>query len=68
MLSVKTCELSLVQALDDREHGGVDEADAGMWIALAQLSDTGVVGRLDVLDGVGAILDVCKERNQNSRI
>ena len=61
-------QLRLVEALDDRQHRGVDKAHAGVRVPVADLPNARVVRRMEVLHGVRAGLDVGQEREQNARI
>jgi hypothetical protein len=55
---IQGSELGLVEALDDGEDGGVDEADVGVGVTVAKVTDADVVLRLKVFDQVGAGGDV----------
>jgi len=47
---VERGQLWLPQALDHRENGGVDEADAQVGVGAQQLSDPGIIGHLELLN------------------
>lgn len=61
-------QLGLVQALDYREDSRVYEADVGISIAVADLSDPTIILRQHVLHQVGAVRNVIQESNQNPRV
>ena len=54
----------LVEALDNREHRGVDKPDIGIGIAIAQLANSPVVVGDQSFHAVGAGNDVVKEGNE----
>ncbi len=64
MASIERRELRLPEALDDREHRRVHEADICVGVAVAQLADPRVVGADQVYDPVRAHLDVGEQRDE----
>ena len=64
---VKRRELRFVQPLDDCQHRGVHEADVGVGVALAELTNPAVIFGDWVDDAKATSLDVFKERNEHGR-
>jgi hypothetical protein len=44
MAAVERRELRLIEPLGDRQHGGVDEADVGVGVPIAELRDAAMIG------------------------
>ncbi len=64
--AIERRELRLVKAFDDREEGGIDEADVGVGVSIAELPDAGVVRRQEVGDDIGTRFDVAEQCDQNA--
>jgi len=65
---VQRGQLGLVEALDDGQDSRVHEANVGIGIAVAELSDPAVILRQHFLHKVGAFLNVVQEGNQDTRM
>lgn len=65
---VKRGELRLIQALDDSQHGGVNEPDGGISVPFAHLTDSLIILRDQILNDERPGGDVIKERNEYRRM
>jgi len=65
MATVERCQLRLVQPLDDRENSRIDKADIGIGVAVAELADPALIRWEQVLDQIGAIINVVEECDKN---
>lgn len=63
---VERRELGFAEALDDREHGRVDEADVRICVRVAQFPDPSVVLDREVLDQIGACGHVVEKRPKDA--
>jgi hypothetical protein len=61
MAVVERCQFRLLEALHDRKHGGVNEAERQVGVAAKQLADAPVVLRVEVDDFEPALLGVSQK-------
>ena len=66
--AVERRQLGLVHPLHDRQDGGVDEADVGVRVSVAQVADATVIRRHQVLDHICAIPDVVEQRDEHAGV
>lgn len=66
MTAVEGGELSLAQALDDRDHRGVDEAKPQVDVLGEQLAHADVISAHQVDDGDRTVCDIVKKRREGS--
>lgn len=66
--AVERRELGFVQALDDREHRGIHEADISIGVSLAEVSDAAKVARGQLLDVETPSDDVIEQRQTSARM
>lgn len=64
---VERRQLRLAKPFDDREDGGVDEADVGIGVAITQLTDSPVVLRQQILDVKDPVRNVVQQGDHDAR-
>jgi hypothetical protein len=63
---VESCKLRLVEAFNDGKDGSVDEADVGIGVLLTDVKYPWIVAGLQLSYLKGTILDIAKERDQDT--
>ncbi len=68
MAVVQGGELGLAEPLDDGQNRCIDEPDVGVGVLSAQLPHTNVIVPQQILDHVGAVVDVFEESDEHARV
>jgi hypothetical protein len=64
--SIERCQLWFAKAFGDRQNRRIDQADVGIRVLVAELSDAPVVLDVKVLHAVRAGINIVEQRNENA--